>query len=106
MNPAELTERITIEKKAETKDSIGTRQEVWTEFKKVWASVKDLFGREYFAAQQVNSEISVKVKIRYVEGIKSTMRIIAGDRVLEIKSPPIRDKRKGEIILMCREKVD
>lgn len=73
-------------------------------FAAVWADVTDLSGREFWSAQQVQAEVTTRVRIRYLSGIKATMTIEHGSRTLEIASPPIDpDGRRRELHLMCRE---
>lgn len=100
----DLRHRLTIQKLEKVKDPVsGELKEEWTEFATVWGSVEDLAGREFFDAQQVNAEITTRVKIRYLKGIKATMRIIYDDRVLEIAAPPMDpDGRKRELHLLCK----
>lgn len=99
-----LRHRVTIQNLTTAQDSFGDIVETWSDFATVWAQVEDLSGREFFAAAQVNSEIKTRVRIRYMEGIKPTMRILHGTRTLEIISPPIDPDGKRRILeLLCRE---
>lgn len=104
MRAGELRHKITFQKLDKVKDPIsGELIDDWTNFATVWGSVEDLAGKEFFAAQQINAEITTQVKIRYLKGIKATMRIIYDDRVLEIAAPPMDpDGRKRELHLLCK----
>lgn len=104
MRAGELRHKITFQKLDKVKDPIsGELIDDWTNFATVWGSVEDLAGKEFFAAQQINAEITTQVKIRYLKGIKATMRIICDDRVLEIAAPPMDpDGRKRELHLLCK----
>ncbi|NSW92316.1 MAG: phage head closure protein [Firmicutes bacterium] len=99
-----LRRKVAIQKLVEVKDPLsGELKKDWADFATVWGSIEDLAGREFFDAQQVNSEITTRVKIRYRKDIKATMRIICDDRVLEIAAPPIDpDGRKRELYLLCK----
>lgn len=44
-------------------------------FDVIWGNVKPLVGREFFAAQQVQAEVTTEILIRYRPGINSTLRI-------------------------------
>lgn len=95
---------ITIQKVTITQDEIGNEIKSWSTFAKVSADVKDLSGREYFAAKQSNSESTVKITIRFLPGIDSTMRILYQDRVLQLEAPPLDpDGRRRDYILMCKD---
>lgn len=64
-----------------------------------------LNGREYFAAQQINAEVSTKIVIRYLKGVEPTMRVNFKDRYFEILSVIHMAERKKELQLMCKEVV-
>lgn len=65
----------------------GVIEDRWVHFEKpVWASVENLYGREYFAAASVQMENTLKIKIRHKQGISNNMRIIFRDRVFNIIS--------------------
>jgi SPP1 family predicted phage head-tail adaptor len=64
-------------------------------------------GRTYLAAAQEQAEVSHRVGIRYLSGIKpKIMRIVYGSRILEIKAVQDVDERNRELILMCNEYID
>ena len=98
-----LRHRVTIQNLTTAQDSFGDIVETWSDFATVWAQVEDLSGREFFAAAQVNSEIKTRVRIRYMEGVKPTMRILHGTRTLEIISPIDPDGKRRMLELLCRE---
>lgn len=81
----------------------GAVTEQWVEFAKVWAEVRELRGREFWAAQQVQSEVTTRVLIRHIEGVTPEMRVQHGDRVLEIDHIIDPDGRGRELQLMCKE---
>ncbi|GAB4274628.1 phage head closure protein [Thermincola ferriacetica] len=105
MRAAELRHRITIQQNnGTTTDSEGIPIENWFDVVTVWARIRDLSGREYFAAQQVQAEVSTEITIRYREGINTNMRVKYGSRIFGIQSI-IPDERKTELRLMCKEVV-
>ena len=86
MRSGRLSKRIIIEELSISKDSQGYHEDLenWVEFKKVWAYVEPLRGREYWQAKQVVAEVSCRITIRYLEGIDEKMRVIYGDRTYNI----------------------
>jgi len=62
--------------------------EEWNIVATVWAAYRDLSGREFFAARQTNAELTGEFKIRYRTGIKSSHKIIWGERVFDLDGPP------------------
>jgi SPP1 family predicted phage head-tail adaptor len=100
-----LPHSISIQKPTITRGSAGGQVKSWSEFASVLAFVKPLHGREFFSAQQAQAETTHKIMLWYLPGVTSEMRVIFGNRVLEIASPPINiDERGIELQLMCVDK--
>ena len=57
--------RITIQKNTTVRGTSGEAVKGWALFAYRWASVEPLQGRELFAAQQFQSETTVRIKMRY-----------------------------------------
>lgn len=103
-----LNKRITIEQSAAgspSQDAYGEPSVSWITFKEVWAEIGPIQGREFWARQQVQSEVTVRVRIRYLQGVTSAMRVVYGTRILSIEN--VIDPREGheELQLMCSEGV-
>jgi SPP1 family predicted phage head-tail adaptor len=105
MNPGELRHRITIQKLVNTQDTFGQPVEQWSDVVTVWASVNPIVGKEFFAAETVNSEVSHKIRIRYKQNITPDMRIKFKDRYFSIQSVIDYQERNIELQLMCKELV-
>jgi SPP1 family predicted phage head-tail adaptor len=103
MNPGELRHRITLQKLENVQDSFGQPVEQWNDVATIWASVKPLVGREFFAAETVNSEVTHKVRIRFRAGITPDMRIKFGTRIFQITAVINYQERNVELQLMCKE---
>lgn len=73
MNIGRLNRRITIQKKETLIDENGFEVEEWADYKTVWASVKNINGKEFFQAQQAKSQASKKVTIRYLKDLDSSL---------------------------------
>lgn len=71
-----LNKRITIQELKTTINENGFEVEEWIHFKTVWATVSNLHGREYFEAAAVQMESTVKIIIRYLAGLDTSMRIL------------------------------
>lgn len=61
----------------------GAELREWREFHSCWASVEPLSVRELVAAQATQSRVTIRVKIRYVDGIDASMRIVRKVRGVE-----------------------
>ena len=92
MTPGDLKERIEIREPTyadgDYGDPVLKPPSEWSTVATVWAAYRDLSGREFFAARQTNAELTGEFKIRYRTGIKSSHKIIWGERVFDIDGPP------------------
>jgi SPP1 family predicted phage head-tail adaptor len=102
MRSENLNKRITIKQVTQTETDTSAIS-TFTDLATVWASVEPINGREFFAADTVNSEISVRIKIRYRSGIIPAMRIVYSTRTFEIISIIDYMERHTELQLMCKE---
>ena len=75
-------------------------------FVETWASISILQGRDLERAQQIVSEVSHKVVIRHIEGVKFSMTVQFGDRNFLIQAVEDPDERKVELHLLCLERND
>lgn len=99
-----LRHRITIQyKSSESPDSAGNPQPVWADEATVWGSVEPLSGREFFAAQQVNSEVTHRITMRYRSGMDPEKRIKFGTRYFGILAVLNREERNISLELLCVE---
>ncbi|SEQ76221.1 phage head closure protein [Basfia succiniciproducens] len=103
MNIGKLRHRVTLQKQTNTQNDYGAFVSTWQDVATVWAEVKPISGREYFSAQQVQSEVSTQIWIRYLEGIEPTMRVKHNDKHYEILSVLNHNGRNTSIQLMCKD---
>lgn len=103
MHSGALRHKIIIQQPAGVRDSNGQMVETWTTFATVWASVEPLQGREFFAADQINSEITTRIRLRYLSGITQDMRISFDSRIYDIRSIIQVREIHHEMQLMCKE---
>ncbi|MCF0149152.1 MAG: phage head closure protein [Clostridium sp.] len=104
MNPGDLRHRITIQRLLHTQNHYGEVVDEWEDVISVRAAIYPVSGRDFYAAEAVNSETTHRINIRYVEGITSSMRVKFGERYFEIISPPINFQEKKVLLqLMCKE---
>ena len=103
MRAGDLRHEIVLETPTETSDGIGTMTTTWSTFKTVRAAVWPLKGAEYLAAMQTTSEITHKIRIRYLANVTSKLRIKWGSRYFDIQAPINPDERDIYIDMICRE---
>jgi SPP1 family predicted phage head-tail adaptor len=77
INARKLRHRVTLQKRSQTQDDAGQISNDFADFMTgVRASIEPLSGREYVAAQQVQSEISTRIQARWRPGLDETQRIV------------------------------
>jgi len=105
MNPGRLRHRIIIQELTDLRDPISGEiiDTDWQDVCTVWAEIRALRGREYFAAQQTIAESSHEITIRYRKGIKPTMRAVHDDRIFDIQAVLDKDGKMRYLSLVCKE---
>lgn len=106
-----FTHRITFQQLVEKRDELGQLIDTggeaeWQDVKSVYAMVKTLQGREYFAAAATQSENTTRFVIRYTTGLNSHMRISYSNRIFDIVAPPINDDELFQTLtIITRERL-
>lgn len=103
MNPAKMNKRITFQEFVSGTDSDGFPVESWADVKTVWAMIKTLQGREYFAAAAVQAENTTRFIIRYTTGLNTDMRISYNNRFFDIQSIINDDEKNVTMTIIARE---
>lgn len=105
MRAGRLRDRVTVQMPIHTRNDFSEEVTTWESGATFAAEVKDLNGKEYFDAKQINADISVQVICRYRFGIKPEYRLkTRSGRVLEIVAPPLdKTGKKREMLLLCKE---
>jgi SPP1 family predicted phage head-tail adaptor len=103
MQAGKLRHRITIQEPVTARNNYGEAITTWTAVATVWASVEPLSGREFFAAEHVQSEVTHRVRMRWQSGITPDMRVLFEGRVLKIEAVINYSERRTDLQLMCQE---
>jgi SPP1 family predicted phage head-tail adaptor len=103
MRAGPLRHRIAIERVTETRDTDGSAIETWSTYATVQASIEPISGREYFAAQSTQADLTHRIVMRYLSGIIPKMRVKYRSRIFDILSVINVEERNRELQLMCRE---
>jgi SPP1 family predicted phage head-tail adaptor len=101
MNAGKLNKRITIQEYGSTQNEYGEQVKTWSTTKTVWASVEPLQGREWFNAKQMQSEIEIRMRLRYTTDITPKMRIQYNALNYNIESVINVGEENRELELMC-----
>ncbi len=102
-----LRQRVTIQERVPNETS-GADAPYYKSIKTVWASVEPLSGRELFIAQQVQAQVTHKVRVRYTKevALSPKRRFLFGDRKLSIDSVANADERNVYLDCMCTEWIE
>jgi SPP1 family predicted phage head-tail adaptor len=108
MQAGKLRHRIEIQQPVgTTRDGAGAKKgkdrQAWTVLARLWAAVEPLAGRELYNAQQVQPNLSHRVRVRYLDGVKAKMRVKHDRRYLNIETVINLEERDRELHLMCTE---
>lgn len=103
MRAGKLRHRVTVERPQEAAGAYGEAQVSWEPMATVWASVEPVSGREFFAAAQVQTDITHRVRMRYLAGVTPKHRIRFGERLLDVRLVRNIEERNAELELLCVE---
>ena len=103
MRSGPLRHRITVQKPVETQDAFGEVDVTWATHVESWASVDPISSRESFQASRDHAEMTHRVRMRYRPGITHKMRILFGERVLNIRSIINHREINRHLELLCEE---
>jgi SPP1 family predicted phage head-tail adaptor len=104
INAGKYRHKIQIQKLVSSQDEYGETDNHWQTIVTTKAGIFPISGREFYAAQEVQSEMTHKIQTRYIKGISSDMRILFDGRVFNIISPPINWQEKNrELQFNCKE---
>lgn len=105
MEAGRLQHRVEIQKAIEIPDSFGEPLPTWVTQATRWAAVEPLSGRELFLAQQVQADVTHRVGLRFTPDVTPKMRVLFGERVLNIESVLDSTESGFELELLCKEEV-
>lgn len=104
MRAGKLRHTITIQQRSDSQNSYGEQANTWTTFAEVRASVEPLQGREFFASQQMQAEVTTRFRIRYLDGVTADMRISYDGRTFDIQAVLNPNERGRELHIMAVER--
>ncbi len=100
-----LRHRVHIEEVTETRDDSGGVVPGWKHVGTCWANITPIRGREFWAAQQSQSDVTHRVTLRDNIRVNPRMRFVTlrRDRVLNIVSVLHRETEDIFLEVMCKE---
>lgn len=104
MNPGKLNKRIEFIYKGPGEDEDGYPiEEDWITYRKCWANIRGLKGREFYQAAAVQAQDDKVFTCRYFEGLTPKMHIKYKDKKYNIKSINNLDERNKFYIIHASE---
>ena len=107
IDPGKMRHRITFQQFSGTLDDFGDPLQAdddnWVDVATTWAAIDPISGREFYAAEQSQSEVSHKIRCRYRTGLDTAMRITYGKRRFKNISLIDWEERHESLLLMCKE---
>lgn len=109
MRAGRLRSRLLLQQQTETRDAYGGAVIGWSTTATVWGAVESLFGFEATTADQVSSQLQVRVVIRYgsaISAIDTTWRVkdkntgTAYD-ISSVMLPSQRSASRGDVEMLC-----
>ena len=101
--PGQQRHKVIIQSTSQAADAYGALVDTWGTFATWWASIAPITGREYVSDGKVNSEVTTRMKGRWISGILPAMRAKFGTRIFSIVAVINIDERNREIELLCKE---
>ncbi|MBN8727591.1 MAG: phage head closure protein [Xanthomonadales bacterium] len=98
----QLAHQIDLQKQVTIVNEYGEQETVWQTYASPFARVDPLVGREYFAAQQTQSENSVKFTLRWRDDVKPSDRILYRGAEYDITSVMDVGGRHRETLIMAK----
>jgi SPP1 family predicted phage head-tail adaptor len=107
MRAGALRQRAVIQRLTTVPNTTGSpfQQEQWVPYvENVPVELNALRGREFWEARRENAETVARIRMRYISGITTDMRVIVDGRTFDI-IPPIDNVggRNAELVLLVRE---
>ncbi len=102
MRAGKLRHQITIERLTQGQDEYGAPSGSWEPVGTFAASIEPLTGREYLAAFAIQSEVTTRLRLRFVPGILPSDRATYRGITYDVLSIINREMRNIELELMCK----
>ena len=107
MRAGSLQHRVEIQHQTgTTRSAIGEEIPSWTVFAIRWASIEPLRGNEFISLRMQGSELTTRIKTRYLDGVKAAMRVVHGTDVYNIIEAYSPFAKKRDLEMLCIRDAD
>ena len=98
MRAGELDRRITVQSATTTTNAVGQDVKTWTDYKTIWAKVKEENPSERIRANRVDARMTYVITTRYRTDLTTDMRIVYGGNALDIHGIQEIGRKEGLLI--------
>lgn len=94
---------VKIQGVVEAQNSSGAIESVWVDvYNKLYASIDPISMREFLVASTTESQLNVRITIRFKKNIVAKMRVVHGDKIYQIEGvQPDIDSGIEYLTLVC-----
>ncbi|MGF6958000.1 phage head closure protein [Paraburkholderia youngii] len=101
-NAGGLEQRVTIQRPDVVRESSGEPVvDQWLDVATVWADITPVKGREWLASAEFRPNVTNRIRIRWLDGIDTTMRVVWGATIFDIEAVLPRALGRADMVLMC-----
>ena len=98
-----LRQSVVLQKRIEVRDRQGGVTESWLTLGHRWASITPLSGRELLNAEQLETDITHRVVMRWEEKITNKHRLFMDGRIFNFQSVLNRNEHGAYLDILARE---
>lgn len=98
-----MRERLVLERSVGTPDGAGGHMYEWTPVASLWGEVIPLSGSRMRAFDRMNNLVSYRVHLRFRCDVRPGMRLLWGDRLLDVQAAFDPDGRRHILECLCQE---
>ena len=95
--------RVQLYSATETRSAGGGVIRTWALQDVVWGRVSPLSGDEKYNADQVHSDVTHEIRIRYFRGLNASWRLIQADHIFQVRAVMEEMHIHNEMIVSCVE---
>jgi len=106
MRPGPMRHRVTLQRRATGTDAAGGVLNTWEDFDSRRASMDRASGVEVWASAQRSGRVPAVFRLRYLDGVVPSMRLLFDGRVYNILSAVDQEGRKAELVITAEELVE
>lgn len=102
MKIGKLKKLVTIQQNTPTRGATGEPVASWAAYaSNRWAEIVPEDGSEGFSAQKITTQRQMTVKLRYITGVNSAMRLVYGGENFNILTAVNTGEQNRELVLKC-----